>query len=165
MKIKTLGLFLLMAALLITPVAYAQDGVSSASVATDEDSLMNALSPDGKWIVIIQQDLTTDKELVLEGEFNNRGETVREIALYTSDENHNIQERYTLEAPRLTIMSPNSILAAGTFVGDVYVQSNNFTLTDGFTVEGNIYFENEEAKSTFKIENGGTVTGNLMMAE
>ncbi len=163
MKLKTIGLFLLVAALLVTPVVKAQDGVSSASRATDEQSLLNALSPEGEWIVIIQQDLTTDRDLVLEGEFENNGEVVREIALYTSDENHNVDERFTLKAPSLTIKSPNSILAAGTFVGDVYVESNNFTLEDGFTVDGNIYFENKEAKQTFKIVGGSTVTGELAL--
>lgn len=163
MKFKEIALLLLVAALLITPTINAQDAVSSASVATDEKSLVNALSPDGEWIVIIQQDLSIDKNLVLEGEFKNEGEVVREIALYTSDENHNVDERFTLEAPKLTIKSPNTILAAGTFVGDVYVESNNFTLEDGFTVKGNIYFQNKEAKSTFKIKGGGTVTGDLIL--
>lgn len=163
MKLKTVSFLLLVAALLITPAVQAQDGVSSASRAVDEQSLVNALSSDGAWIVIIQQDLTTDKNLVLEGEFENNGEVVREIALYTSDENHNVDKRFTLKAPKLTVKSPNTILAAGTFVGDVYVESNNFTLADGFTIEGNVYFSNEEAKSTFKIESGGTVTGNLVL--
>ncbi len=88
---------------------------------------------------------------------------MREIALYTSDENHNVDERYTLRAPELTIKSPNTILAAGTFEGDIYVESNNFTLADGFTVKGNVYFQNEEAKSTFKIQSGASVTGNLIL--
>ncbi len=60
MKIKTLGLFLVIFALLLTPMANAQDTVSSASRATDEESLMTALSEKGAWIVIIQQDLATD---------------------------------------------------------------------------------------------------------
>ena len=163
MKIKTIGLFLIVFALILTPMANAQDTVSSASRATDEESLMTALSEEGAWIVIIQQDLSTDQELVLEGEFTNNGETVREIALYTSDENHNVDERYTLKAPKLTVKSPNSILAAGVFEGDVYVESNNFTLADGFTVKGNVYFQNEEAKATFQIQSGATVTGNLVL--
>ena len=163
MKFKKLGLILLAFALLVSPMANAQDTVSSASRAVDESSLLTALSSDGAWIVIIQQDLATDRELVLEGEFENNGEVVREIALYTSDENHNVDQRFTLEAPKLTIKSPNTILAAGTFVGDVYVETNNFTLEDGFTVEGNVYFENEEAKATFKISGGATVTGNLVL--
>ncbi|MCF8002316.1 MAG: hypothetical protein K9K76_10740 [Halanaerobiales bacterium] len=163
MKIKTIGLFLIVFALVLTPMVEAQDTVSSASRATDEESLMTALGEEGAWIVIIQQDLSTDQDLVLEGEFTNDDETVREIALYTSDENHNVDERYTLTAPKLTVKSPNSVLAAGTFKGDVYVESNNFTLEDGFTVDGNVYFQSEEAKSTFKIKGGATVTGDLVL--
>jgi|SRR6056297_3466784 len=163
MKLKTIGLFLVIFALVLTPMANAQDTVSSASRATDQESLITALGEEGAWIVIIQQDLATDKNLVLEGEFSNNGEVVREIALYTSDENHNVDQRFTLKAPKLTVKSPNTILAAGTFEGDIYVESNNFTLADGFTVEGNVYFENEEAKATFKIQSGASVTGNLVL--
>ncbi len=163
MKFKTIGLLLLVFAVLVTPVIQAQDTVSSASRATDEQSLLKALGSEGEFIVIIQQDLTTDKNLVLEGKFENDGEIVREIALYTSDENYNVDQRFTLKAPKLTIKSPNTILAAGNFVGDVYVESNNFTLENGFTVEGNLYFKNKEAKSTFEISGGGTVTGNLVL--
>jgi len=160
MKIKTIILMIAVAALLIAPTVSAQDTVSSPSVAVDAESLTKATGENGTWIVIIQQNLTVDKEIVLEGEFKD--EETREIALYTSDEEHNVTERYTLTAPKLTVKSPNSTLAAGTFVGDVYVESNNFTLEDGFTVKGNLYFENKEAKNTIKIKSGGTVTGSLV---
>lgn len=81
---------------------------------------------------------------MLEGKFTNNEEVVRETALCTSDEDHNVDVRFTLKAPKLTIKSPNTILAAGIFEGDVYVESNNFTLTDGFTVKGNVYFQKKK---------------------
>ncbi|TDO78287.1 hypothetical protein DFR79_13029 [Halanaerobium saccharolyticum] len=162
MKIKTIVLMIAVAALLVAPTVSAQDTVSSPSVVVDEASLMNAASADGAWIVIIQQDLTVDEEIVLEGKFKNDGELDRKLALYDQDSDHNVTDRYTLKAPSITVKSPNTRFKAGTFVGDVYVAAENFKLTTGFTVKGNVYFENEAAKKTFKIENGTTVTGNLV---
>jgi hypothetical protein len=137
-----------------------EDVVSSPSVVTDEESLINAMSAEGSWIVIIQQDLSTDEELVLEGEFTEDGEPDRKLALYEQDEDRNVTARYTLEAPSITVKSPNARLQSGTFIGDVYVEAPNFRLID-FTVDGNVYFENEEAKDTFTMERGSEVTGNL----
>jgi hypothetical protein len=161
MKIKTITLFLVISALLFAPVISAQDTVSSPSVVVDEESLMNAMSADGTWIVIFEEDFSTDQELVFEGEFTNDDEVDRKLALYKSAEDHSVAERYTLEAPSITVKSPSTRFHAGTFVGDVYVEANNFSLREGFTVDGNVYFENEEAKDTFTIQNGAKVTGTL----
>ena len=160
MKIKTIVLMIAVAALLVAPTVSAQDTVSSASQVVDEDSLMTAVEE--SWILIIQQDLSVDEEIVLEGEYTNRDEVDRKLALYDQDDDRNVTDRYTLEAPSITVASPNTRFKAGIFVGDVYVQSENFKLTTGFTVEGNVYFENEAAKETFTIEGGATVTGNLV---
>lgn len=160
MKIKTIVLMIAVAALLVAPTVSAQDTVSSASRVVDEDSLMTAVEE--SWILIIQQDLSVDEEIVLEGTYENRGEVDRKLALYDQDDDHNVTDRYTLEAPSITVASPNARFKAGIFVGDVYVSAENFKLTTGFTVEGNVYFENKAAKETFTIENGATVTGNLV---
>lgn len=160
MKSKVLILTIAMALLLAAPLANAQDGTTSASVVVDQESLMNAAAEDGTWILIIQQDLSVDEEIVLEGEHTNRDEVDRKLALYEQDEDHEVTERYTLEAPSITVKSPSTRFQGGTFVGDVYVEANNFALRD-FVVEGNVYFENEEAKETFTIGDGATVTGNL----
>ena len=162
MKIKTIVLMIAVAALLVAPTVSAQDTVSSASQVVDADSLMNAASEDGAWILIIQQDLSVDEDIVLEGEFTNDDVNDRKLALYTSNEDHSVNERFTLEAPSITVKSPSTRFKAGTFVGDVYVQSENFRLTTGFTVEGNVYFENKAAKESFTIEGGATVTGDLV---
>jgi cytoskeletal protein CcmA (bactofilin family) len=162
MKIKTIVLMIAVAAILVAPVASAQDTVSSPSVVVDSNSLMNAAQENGSWILIIQQDLSVNEDIVLEGEFENDGELDRKLALYDQDSNYNLTDRYTLEAPSITVKSPNTRFKGGVFVGDVYVAAENFKLTTGFTVEGNIYFENKAAKSTFTIEKGATVTGNLV---
>lgn len=162
MKIKTIVLMIVVAALLVAPTVSAQDAVSSASQVVDADSLMNAAAEDGSWILIIQQDLAVDEDIVLEGTLENRGEVDRKLALYDQDSDHNVTDRYTLEAPSITVASPNARFHAGTFVGDVYIEAEDFTLNSGFTVEGNIYFENEAAKESFAIEGGATVTGDLV---
>ena len=162
MKMKTIILMVAVAALLVAPTVSAQDTVSSASRVVDEESLMNAASEDGSWILIVHQDLAVDEDIVLEGEFKNGDVLDRKLALYTSNEDHSVNERFTLEAPSITVKSPSTRFKAGTFVGDVYVESENFRLTTGFTVEGNVYFENEAAKSTFTIEKGANITGDLV---
>jgi hypothetical protein len=150
------------AALLVAPAASAQDTVSSPSVVVDEASLMNAAQEDGAWILIIQQDLSVDEDIVLEGEFKNDGELDRKLALYDQDSDHNVTDRYTLKAPSITVKSPNTRFKAGTFVGDVYVEAEGFELETGFTVDGNVYFENKAAKNTFIISDGATITGDLV---
>ena len=60
----------------------------------------------GTWIVAALNDLTFDKEIVLEGEFENKGTPARKIALYTQDDNRNVLDEFTLTAPKLTIKSP-----------------------------------------------------------
>lgn len=162
MKIKNIVLIVTIAALLIVPTVSAQDTVSSASRVVDTDSLIKAAGEDGSWIVIIQEDFKTDKEIVLEGEFKNYGEYDRKLALYSSNEDNSVNERFSLEAPSITVKSPSTRFKAGSFIGDVYVEAQNFKLTNGFTVEGNIYFENEAAKNSFTIEKGAAVRGNLV---
>lgn len=137
-----------------------EDVVSSPSMATDEESLINAMSSDGSWIIIMEQDLSTDEELVLEGEFTEDGEVDRKLAPYEQDSDRNVTAKYTLEAPSIRVQSPNTRFQSGTFVGDVYVEAPNFRLID-FTIDGNVYFENDEAKDTFSMERGSEVTGNL----
>lgn len=162
MKIKTIVLMIAVAALLVAPVVSAQDTVSSPSVVVDADSLMNAAGADGSWILIIQQDLSVDEEIVLEGEYEEDGEYDRKLALYDQDDDRNITERYTLEAPSITVKSPNTRFKGGIFVGDVYVEAENFELEGAFTIDGNLYFENEAAKDSFIVSGGATVTGDLV---
>lgn len=48
-------------------------------------------------------------------------------------------------------------IQGGTFIGDVYVESAGFTLTDG-TIDGNLYFASQEIMDSFMNEEG-EVTG------
>ena len=149
-----------------SPVATSdQDVKTTPSMVNTNEAFEKAISSEGTWIICLLSDLTFDKDLVLEGEFTNgkkdsAGNDViqRKIALYEQDENRKVTARYTLTAPKLTINSPEARIQSGTFKGDLYVSSKNFQLVDT-TVEGNVYFTNEEAQSTFKMDETSKVTG------
>ena len=138
------------------------DLVTAASITADEAAFEKALGENGTWIICSTTDLNFNSELVIEGVFHDKGDSSREIyrkvGPYDQDNNHNITERYTIKAPQFTIKSPNTKFQGGHFVGDVYVQENGFTISDAVVV-GDIYFEKEEYKSSFKIERGGEVLG------
>ncbi|OCL26033.1 hypothetical protein U472_08410 [Orenia metallireducens] len=137
------------------------DAVTTASIVSDEAAFTKAISKDGTWIIATLNDLTFDKELVVEGTFHNKGkasnDVYRKIAPYTQDENHNITESFTITAPKMIIKSPNTRFQGGIFVGDIYVEANGFNVNKA-TVKGNIYFAKDEYKKSFEVSNG-EVTG------
>ncbi len=141
------------------------DTVTTASIVDSEDAFVKAISKEGTWIIAITKDLTVNQDLNLEGEFKNgkkddqgKDEIQRKIALYSQDENRNITARYTLTAPKITINSPMASIQHGTFKGDVYVNVSDFQLIDA-TVDGNVYFTTDDAKSTFKMDDTSKITG------
>jgi hypothetical protein len=147
------------------PAGATPDAVSSPSVVADEASLVKAMGTEGTWIIIFTSDFSTNKELVLEGEYTNgkkddAGKDViqRKIALYTQDDKRNITNRFTLTAPKLTVTSPMASIQHGTFKGDLVVSVDNFQLADA-TVDGNVYFATDSAKTTFKMDEASKITG------
>jgi hypothetical protein len=149
---------------IVTPVP-APDVVTTASIVDNSAAFEKAISKEGTWIIAIVKDLAVDKDIVLDGDFLNGKKddkgidiTQRKVALYSQDAERNITARYTLTAPKLTVNSLNASIQHGTFKGDVYVVGKNFQLIDT-TVEGNIYFMNEEAKATFTADDKSSITG------
>jgi hypothetical protein len=141
------------------------DVTTTASITDKEDVFEKAMSSTGTWIIAALKDLTFTKDLVLEGEFKNgkkdeAGKDIiqRKIALYTQDENRKVTARFTLTAPKLTVTSPVASIQHGTFKGDLYVSVKDFELVDA-TVDGNVYFTTDEAKTTFKMDETSKVTG------
>jgi len=144
------------------------DAVTSASLTKDVDILVKAMSKDGNWIMGITENMTTDKELVLEGDDltkpdkNDPTKKVpagkRQLVLAARDDKKVITENYTLTAKKLTVKSKNCKIEGGVFKGDVYVESTGFNL-EAAKIEGNIYFANEEAQKTFKMDDKSSVTG------
>lgn len=141
------------------------DVKTSASIVDNATAFQNAISNKGTWIIATIKDISIDKELVLEGEYKNgkkdaNGKDIiqRKIGLYTQDENRNVTARFTLTAPRITILSPMASIEHGTFKGDVYVSANNFKLIDA-KIDGNLYFTTDQAQSTFTKDAASSVTG------
>jgi hypothetical protein len=138
------------------------DTVTTASIIADEEAFINAVSADGSWIVATLNDLTFEEAITVEGKFYDDGDSendlYRKIAAYAQDDQRNITDRYTITAPEMIIKSPNTRFQAGTFVGDIIVEANGFTLYDA-VVEGNIYFANEEYQKSAEITNDSEVTG------
>ncbi len=135
------------------------DAVATASIVADAEAFEKAMGTaenGGTWIIAALNNITFDKEIVLEGEHENKGAPARKIALYTQDENRNVLEQFTLSAPKLTIKSPNARIQNGTFKGDIYVAVPNFQLV-GTKVEGAVYFTSQEAKDTFKMDEKSSV--------
>ncbi len=149
----------------------APDVMTTASIVDSNEAFEEAISDNGTWIICTLKDLTFDNELVLDGEYKNgkkddNGKDIiqRKIALYTQDENRNVTGRFNLTAPKLTINSPNARIQSGTFIGDVYVSAENFQLVDA-TIEGNLYFMTEDAKSSFTMDETSKVTGTQEMSK
>lgn len=139
------------------------DVVSSASLASDEETLKKALKD--SWIVLLKNDITTSKDLVVEGDFtkpdkNDSSKMVpagRTIALYENDDN-NTTKSYTLTTPKITVKSKDTKIEGGTIIGDVYVEAEGFELENA-KIEGNVYFSKQEYKDSFEMDDKSTVTG------
>ena len=141
------------------------DAVTSASIVDTAAAFEKAISSNGTWIICLTKDLAVDKDIVLDGEFKNgkkddAGKDIiqRKVALYAQDAERNITARYTLTVPKFTINSPEASIQHGTFKGDLYVSVKNFKLVDT-TVDGNVYFTTDEAKSTFTADDKSKITG------
>lgn len=139
-----------------------KDAETTASIVDEETAFKEAIGKDGTWIIATLKDLTFDDELVVEGEFRDKddkdNDLYRKLALYAQDKDRNITDRYTITASKMTIKSPNTNIVGGIFKGDIFVEAEGFIIADA-TIEGNVYFANEEYKSTFELKDGGKVTG------
>ncbi|MNP15967.1 hypothetical protein D3C76_1083420 [compost metagenome] len=77
--------------------------------------------------------------------------------MYAQDADKNITAQYTLTVPKFTVQSENLKVQGGTIKGDVYVEANGFNLHETATIDGNLYFANEDVKATAVLD--GKVTG------
>ncbi len=141
------------------------DVITTASIVDNAAAFESAVGSEGTWLIGVINDLTVESPLVLNGDFENGKKDTdnkpviqRKIALYSQDADRNITARYTLTAPSFTINSVNASIEHGTFVGDLIVSGLNFKLIDA-TIEGNIYFTTEDAKTTFTLDETSSVTG------
>lgn len=135
------------------------DVVSSVSQAPDEETFEQRISKDGNFIIITSRDLTFDKDLFVEGEFESHGAPGRSLALaqYADD---NTPIRYTLTVPNIVIDSEGTLLEYGTIKGDVYVQQPGFRTSDA-TIDGNLYFCTQELLDAFQADEKSEITGEI----
>ena len=148
-----------------SPAPTGTDVVTTASIVNTEEAFLKAISNEGTWIICLLNDLKTDKDLVLEGEFKNgkkddAGNDVvqRKIALYSQNDNREVTARYTLTAPKITIRSPKASMQKGIFVGDVIVEVDGFELVDQ-EIQGNVYFTKQEYMDSFIMDDTSKITG------
>ncbi len=134
------------------------DAVVSPSLFRDEDALLKNISKDGTWIIYAGNDVKTDKNLFLMGDFKNGEKVDRKIALYSQDDKRVVTRRFTLTAPMLVIGSPSARLEKGTFNGDLYVNAPNFKMTE-MVVNGDIHVS---AKATGFTTVKGSVSGSII---
>ncbi len=150
----------------------AVDVVTTASIVNDMTAFKAGISAKGTWIVATLGNLVSKEDLVLTGTFKNgkkdavTGADViqRKIGLYTQDDKRNVTARFSLTAPKLTIESPNASLQHGTFIGDIYVNAEGFSLAD-MMVEGNVYYLTQAVKDSAKIDEKSKVTGEVALIE
>ena len=141
-----------------------------SSKVSDESQLVKALSEEGSLKILIQDNISTSENLEIKEELSketkdnegNLNSSVRELILYSEDDKGNITSTYKITAPKLTIKRANTLIKDGIFEGDIYIDSENCTLYKT-KVEGNVYFNNNLAKDTFKLEEGATVTGEIKL--
>lgn len=133
------------------------DAVTSPSKVTSEETLHKALKE--SWIVLLETDVTTDKDIILEGGFKKDNEdTSRVLAMFKTDADQNVIATYTLTAPKLIVRDKGAKIEGGTFKGDVYIEADDVELQD-IKIEGNVYFSKEEYMNTFKTDDKSTITG------
>ncbi|MGX7030404.1 polymer-forming cytoskeletal protein [Vagococcus zengguangii] len=152
-----------------TAVSSEAEVVTSASISDSPEVIANALSADGNWIVAATNDLTFDADVVVDGEFHNKGDETQDIyrkfALYTQDDDHNVTGEFTLTAPKMVVNSENFNIVHGTVKGDIEVNANGFVL-NGAKVEGNITFSKAEYKESADLAmEGASVSGDVTVAE
>jgi len=141
----------------------AEDVRTGATLTNDARLFADNFGAGGHWIGAATDNLTLDEDFIVEGDFFDKDTEAnghrRKLALYTQDEKRNVQDRFSLTVPRLIVRSPNTVVAKGTVVGDIYVEANGFELDDA-TVEGNIIFASEEYKSSANLD-AGHVNGEI----
>ena len=141
------------------------DVVAMPSRAADEKNLFRALYE--SWIVLVENDITTTKDIVLntgyektdEKDANKKVNTPRVLVLCTKDANKNIDKNFTLTTPKVTVKDEGAKIEGGVLKGDLYIEVNNVTLE--FTkIDGNVYFSSKDAKDSIVIKDS-TVSGTM----
>ena len=135
------------------------DAESGASVIQTADEAQDAMSADGEWIVVLEQDLQVDEDLTLEAQDNEEGE--RKLAFY--DDEGDETQLYTLTVPSLTIEAENTRFA-GRVEGDVIVDADGFTFENDPEIDGDLIFTSQEFHDSADFDEA-SVTGEVIIED
>ncbi len=139
------------------------DAVTTPSITGDPAEFEKSLSAEGNWITAALNDITLDKDLNVDGEFRNKGDSsediFRKLALYTQDSDRKVTGTFTLTVPNMVVSSENFRIQEGVVKGNVTVKANGFELKNA-TIDGDLTFESDEFKQSAKLEEG-TVNGKV----
>jgi len=134
-----------------------EEARTGATVTNDAAMFRENFLGTGHWIGAATDNIVLEEDLLVEGDFWEKDEEAndhrRKIALYTQDADRNVLDRFSVTAPRVIVRSPNTVVAKGTIVGDIYVEANGFSLDDA-TVEGNIIFASQEYHDSANLADG-----------
>lgn len=129
---------------------------------TNEDELTTGLKEN--YSVTIKNNITANNDLVMEGDFlitdTTEKHKVRVVKRRLNFSYNNAN--YTITSPKLIIKSNHTILKDGIYVGNMYIEASD-VIFDNFRVEGNVFFKDEKVKKSFRLENGSSVTGKLIL--
>lgn len=135
------------------------DAESGASVIQTADEAQDAMSADGEWIVVLEQDLQVDEDLTLEAQDNEEGE--RKLAFY--DDEGDETQLYTLTVPSLTIEAENTRFA-GRVEGDVIVDADGFSFENDPEIDGDLIFTSQEFHDSADFDEA-SVTGEVIIED
>ncbi|MDU2490883.1 MAG: hypothetical protein E7D27_09870 [Clostridium celatum] len=141
------------------------EGNDALTVANEEEL---AIALKEGYRITIKNDIETNNELIMEGDFSKTDTTEgnkvspigRELNLFYINKSNNVINSYTLSVPKLVIKSNDTTIKGGKIKGDIYVESNGLIL-DYTKVEGNLYFKNKNNKDSFRLQNTASVSGNI----
>ncbi len=147
------------------------DAMSTASLTVDADTLVQALSAEGNWLVAGLGDIVVNEPIVIDGDFHNKNDETKDLYRKFTVSNHvydaegnrdrNQEELYTLTAKEgIIVKSPMAKIANSIIVGDIMVESMNFTL-DNVTLFGNVEFASQEARDSATLKNVNVIGGEV----
>ncbi len=139
------------------------DAISTASITTNADDIVTALSAEGNWLVAALGDVIVEEQIVVDGTFHKKNDTANDVYRKLTPSNHvydaegnrdrTKEEFYVLTAKEgMVVNSPNLNLVNGTFVGDITVNGTGFT-TSNMTIIGDVHFTSQEARDTATFKN------------
>ncbi|NLW15626.1 MAG: polymer-forming cytoskeletal protein [Erysipelothrix sp.] len=147
------------------------DAETVASSSDKSDVVAASLGKDGNWITAATADVSYHADLVVEGEFHDKGDDkaaiYRKLALHTQNDKFEILENFTLTTPKLVVKSENFTVFYGTIKGDIEVHAKGFSLV-GTKVEGNITFVDQETQDSADLDKdakGATYTGEVSLID